>query len=131
MRQSIDNKRETKLSKECVTVMFHGGIIFLGGLNSCCAREDAALSQSELQSVTSDVVPDASSQPRLLTFAQQTPSPDRTRRRSLGRHRKFSLEEPMARSAWAVLAANPNTRSPQAAATVITTMTEQRRCEAA
>lgn len=51
--------------------------------------------------------------------------------RSLSHTEKFSAEEPMARSALVVLAASLNTRSPQAAATVITTMTEQRRCEAA
>jgi hypothetical protein len=36
------------------------------------------------------------------------------------------MEQPMARSVLAVLAANPNTRSLQSAVTVITTITELR-----
>lgn len=131
MLESIEKQRESKPSKAVVTVMFHDRTGVLGGNDSPCAREDAAPSLSKLLALVFDALSDALSQPGSLTFAQQTRSRDRTRSRSLSRTKKFSAEGPMARSALPVLAANPNTRSTQAAATVITTMTEQRRCVAA
>ena len=131
MRQSIENKRETKPSELAVTVMFHDREHILGGNQSFRARENAAPSLPDSLAVVSCFVSGASPQLGPLTFAQLYPSRDRTRRRSLPHTEKFSAEEPIARSALAVLAACPNTRSTQAVATVITPMTEQRRCVAA
>lgn len=131
MRQSIEKKREMKSSESAVTVMFHDRRRGLGGVEAFRARENAAPSLSEFLAVVSDAVSDASFQPGLLTLAHQTPSPDRTRSRSLPHTEKFSAEEPMACSALAVLAVDSNTRGAQVAATVITKLTEQRRCEAA
>ena len=82
---------------------------------------------SLLLEVISDVVSDASSQLGFLTVVPQFHlSRVRTRRRSLSHTEKVFRGGPMARSALVVLTANPNTRSLQAAATVITTMTELR-----
>ena len=132
MRQSIEKQQETKSSEVPVTVMFHDGRRVLGGNESFRAREIAAPSLSGLLAVHSGVVPYASSLSGVLTLVPQPhPSRARTRSRSLSQTEKFSAEEPMARSALAVFAANPNTRSTQAAAIVITPMTEQRRCAAA
>ena len=132
MRQSIEKQQETKPSEVAVTVMFHGGRHALGENVSFRARETAAPSLPWPLAVVACFVSEASPQRGLLTlFPQLQPSRDRTRSRSLSQTEKFSAEEPMARSVLVVLAANPNTRSPRAVTTVITTMTEQRRCAAA
>lgn len=128
MRQGIEKKREPKSPKAEFTVMFHDSQSVLGRFEAVRARECAAPSRPLPLVVISDAVSDASSQPRLLPLSYQTPSPDRTRSRSLSHTEKFSAEEPMAPSAFAVFPANPNTRSVKAASTVFTTMTEQRRC---
>jgi hypothetical protein len=132
MLQGIEKKRETKPLQVLDIVMLHGRKSVLGSNGSLRAREDAAPSLSGLLAGISHFDSDVSSQSAFLTLMSQLhPSRDRTRSRSLSHTEKFSAEEPMARSALAVSAASPNTRSPQAAATVTTTMTEQRRCAAA
>ena len=132
MRQGIEKQRETKLPEVVVTVMFHDGELVLGGNGSFLAREDAAPSLSCALTGDLYVTSEAPSFSALLSVGiSRDLSRHRTRRRTSKYIEKFSAEKPMARSALAVLAANPNTRSPKAAATVITTMTEQRRCAAA
>jgi hypothetical protein len=132
MRQSIERNRETKPFKAAVTAMFHGRRHVLGGNESFCVRESAARSLSGVLKVISVVVSGASLLSAYLKLRTKVdPSRHRTRRRSLLHTEKFSAEGLNALSVLAVLTAIPNTRSPQAAATVITTMTEQRRCAAA
>ena len=131
MRQSIEKQRETKSPEVAVTVMLHDRKHVLGDNEPFRAPENAAPSLPDSLAVVSCFVSGASPQLGPLTFAQLYPSRDRTRRRSLPHTEKLSAEKPMARSALVVLAANPNRRGPQAAATEITTMTEQRRCVAA
>jgi hypothetical protein len=132
MRQSIENKRETKSSKIAVTVMLHYGRSFSGDGESFCAGADASLSLSEWSAVIADAVSNDSSQPFLVTLMPQIHrSRGGSRSMSMSRSEKFSAEGLMARSALVVSTAIPNTRSTQAAATVITPMTEQRRCAAA
>lgn len=131
MLQSIEKKRQERPFEAVVTVMSHDRIHVLGGNGSLFAREGVALSLPWPMAVTTDVVSDASLQPGSLTLAQQTASRDRTRTLSLSHSENLFSEAPMARSALVVMAANPNRRSPQAAASVITTMAEQRCCVAA
>ena len=132
MRQGIEKQRETKLPEVAVTVIFHDRKHVSADNDSFRARESAAPSLPRELAVISDDVSDYSAQPGpMILVPEFHPSRDRTRRRSLSSTEKFSAEEPMARSALAVLAACPNTRSTQVAATVITPMTEQRRCAAA
>ena len=132
MRQSIEKQEETNSSEVHITVMFHGRRYALGDNESFRERENAAPSLSWPLAVVACFVSDASPQRgRLTLFPQLQPSRDLTRSRSLSQTEKFSAEVPMARSALVVLATIPNTRGSQAAATAITTMTEQRRCAAA
>ena len=128
MRQATEKNEKRSRTRSLSLSCFMTGGTFLGGNESFCARENAASSLSVLLEVIFVVVSDASLQPRFLTLLPQIhPARDRTRSRSLSHTEKFSAEEPMARSALAVSAASPNTRSPQAATTVITTITEQLR----
>lgn len=132
MRQSIENKRETKPSEVAVTVMFHDREHILGGNQSFRARENAAPSLPCVLTGYMFVASEAPSSSALLSVGiSRDLSRHRRRRRTSKYIEKFFAEGPIARSALAVFAANPNTRSPKAAATVITTMTEQRRCAAA
>lgn len=131
MRQSIEKKRETKSPKTVVTVMFHDGR-FSGDNESFCEGADASSSLSEWWAVSADAVSNASSQPFFVTLLPQiNAAREGSRSMSLPRSEKFFAEGLVARSALAALAAIPNTCSTQAAATVITPMTEQRRCKAA
>jgi len=132
MRQSIEKKQETKAAPNSVTGMFHCSKGFFGASDSFLARVHAALSLSE--TLTGDVFVPAAA-PSLLAHLK-VPIPRahprrRTRRRTMPSINKFYAEGPIARSALAVLAANPNPRSQVAAATPITIMIEQRRCAAA
>lgn len=131
MLQSIEKKREMKSSESAVTVMFNDRRRVLGGVEAFRARENAAPSLSELLAVVSVFVSDASPRSGLWPLVREIPSRVRTRSRSLSDTEIFSAEEPLARSALAVLPVDPNTRGAQVAAPVITKLTEQRRCEAA
>jgi len=123
MRQSIEKKQETKPSEVSVTVMFHGKRHALGENESFRARESSIVSLSGELAVIRVHFFDASSP---SGFESAPPERRRARSRSLSQAEKISAEGPMACSALAVSAANPNTRSPQAGATPITTTTEQR-----
>lgn len=132
MRQSIEKNRETKPFKAAVTPMFHGRRRVLGGNESFCESESAARSLSGVLKVISFVVSGALLLSAYLKLRTKVdPTRHRTRRRSLLHTKKLSAEGPNALSVLAVLTASPNTRSPQAVATIITPMTEQRRCAAA
>lgn len=128
MRQRIEKQQETKPSEVAVTVMFHGRMHALGENESFHVRESAIVSLSGELAVIRVHFFDASSP---SGFESAPPERRRARSRSLSQAEKFSAEGLMACSALAVLAAIPNTRGPQAEATEITTMTEQRRCAAA
>ena len=132
MQQSIEKQQETKLTQSFFTVTFRDRKAFLAVNYSFRARGNAASSMSD--PLTGDLfalvaVPSLSSP--LKVSASRAHSRHRMRRRTSPHIETFSAEEPMARSALVVLAAIPNTRSTQAVATVITSMTEQRRCAAA
>ena len=132
MRQSIEKQQETMSSELAVTVMFHDGQLVFGGNESFLARENAAPSLSCALTGDLFVVPEAPSfSAHINVGISGALSRHRTRRRTSHYIEKFTAEVPMARSALVVSATIPNKRSTQAAATVITTMTEQRRCAAA
>ena len=132
MRQSIEKQQEAKPSEVAVTVMFHDRRRFLGVSESFRARGNAAPSLSDALVVGVVVFPPASSLPSYPKVnAPRAHLRHPTRRRTSPHIEKFSVEQSTAVSALAVLEANPNARSAQAEATVITTMTEQRRCAAA
>lgn len=132
MRQSIEKQRETRPFKAAVTVMFNGRRHVLSGNESFCESESAARSLSGVLKVISVVVSGALLLSAYLKLCTKVDPPrHRTRRRSLRHTKKFSAEGSNALSVLVVLTASPNTRSPQAVATVITPMTEQRRCAAA
>jgi hypothetical protein len=132
MRQSIENKKTTRLFEASITVMFHGSLLFLGSNNSFFASANAVPALARDLAVVPAVVPDGIWLSRLIKLR-----PDikmwrrRTPPRSLPRIEQSSAEGLIARSALAVFAANPRKRSHHAASSAITTMTEQRRCEAA
>lgn len=130
MRQGIEKKREAKSPKAEVTVMFHDRMHVLSGGNSFFARGNAASSLPSALAVIPCGVSDASLQPKVLQLSYQTPSPDRTRSRSMPSAEKFSAEEPMACSALAVLMANPNTLGAKAAENPIKKLIERRCCAA-
>ncbi len=112
--------------------MIHGGRFVLTGYVPDCAHENAAQLLSGELAVMFDVVFNPSLGPghsKLLT--QIHPSRDRVGSPSLSHIENFSAEGPMARSVLTCLTAKPNTRSHYAASSPITSMTEQRRCEAA
>jgi len=103
-----------------------------GGNASFRVRENAAPSQS--CAVASDLVveSEAPASPTLMgvgVFIGLTRH--RVRCRTSQHIEKFSAEGLLACSVLAVFAADPNTRSPQAASTLITRITEQRCCVAA
>ena len=132
MQQSIEKQQKTKSTQNSVTVMFHDRNGFLAVIDSFRAGSNAASSLSDDLMVG---VPDVSPVPPLSSSVKVRPSRarsrHRTRRRTWPHIEKFSAEGPVALSALAVLAVNPNKRGTQADATVTTTMTEQRRCAAA
>jgi len=132
MQQSIEKQQEAKSDPNSVTVMFHDRNVFLGATDSFTARHNAAPSLSGSLTVGVPVVcPVPSLSPSPKASAPRAHSRHRGRWRMTQHIEKFSAEVSKARSAWFGFRANPNTRSPQAAAIVITTMTEQRRCRAA
>ena len=132
MRQSIEKHRKTKLSEAAVTAMFHDRRRVLAGCGLSRARDNGAQSLSESLTMSSNVFSYVKSLSALLKLpTKYDPSRNRTRCRSLSNTEKFPAEGPMARFALAVLAAYVNSRSLQAVATLITPMTEQRRCFAA
>jgi hypothetical protein len=132
MQQSIENIMESRRAEMNVTAMFHGRTACFGSFYSFCARDHALPSLSA--AVTGEaLIPPAAP---LLTLCLKVAIPiahsrHRTRRRSLPHIEKFSAEEPVALSALAVSAVNPNKHGLTAVATVTTIMTEQRRCRAA
>ena len=128
MRQRIENKQEKKLIEASVTVTFHASQFVLGRFESFRARESAAPALSGELAVIRHRFFDTSSP---SGFVKASPERRRARSPSLPHTEKFSAEGQLACSDLAILVANPITCSPQAAATVITTMTEQRRCAAA
>lgn len=128
MRQATEIKQETRQINSSVTVMLHGRRCVLAGYELFRARASAVASLSGELAVIHHRFFDASSP---SGFVNASPERHRARSPSLSRTEKFSAEKPLACSALASLAANPNKRSPQAVAIVITTMTEQRRCAAA
>ncbi|MFP1646685.1 hypothetical protein [Pontitalea aquivivens] len=131
MHQSIEKKRETIGGLRVVTVMFRDRRGVRAISDSFRAREIAAQSLSVPLTGFSVVAP-ASSLPRTLNAYDLTDfARRRTRRRAAPSICKFSAEEPVALSASAVFAVNPNKRGTQAAKNETTTMTEQRRCAAA
>jgi len=115
MRQGIEKKQEATSARNSVAVMFHDSRALWGVSDSFCARGNAVLSLLSLLKVS-------------ISGAH---SSHRTRRRASPYIEKFYAEVPDARSAWFVFGASPNSCSQTAAATTITTMTEQRRCAAA
>lgn len=132
MRQSIEKEQENKSTPNSVTVMFHDRQALLGACDSFFARVGAARLLSD--TLTGDLFIPATASPlpsHLKVSASRAHARHRTRRRSLPHIEKYYAEGPIAHSALAVLAVNPNSRSQIAAATIITTMTEQRRCAAA
>jgi len=132
MRQSIEKQQETKSAQNSVTVMFHDRKVFLGVSDSFRARGNAAPSLSDALAGDLFVSPAAPSLP--LPLNELLPRQRllrRTRRRASPYIEKFSAEVPKTCSAWFIFGTSPNSRSQNAAATVITTMTEQRRCAAA
>jgi hypothetical protein len=132
MRQIIDKKQETKSAQNSVTVMFHDRKVFLGVSDSFRARGNAAPSLSDALAGDLFVSPAAPSLP--LPLNERFPRQRlfrRTRRRTTPHIEKFFAEVPNALSAWFVFGASPNSRSQNAAATITTIMTEQRRCAAA
>ena len=128
MRQSIEKQQETKQSEVSVTVMFYGRRLSSGENVMFRARESAIASLSGKLAVIRHRCFDALSP---SGFVNASPERRRARSPSLSHTEKFSAEKPLACSALAGLAASPNTRGPQAVATVTTKMTEQRCCAAA
>jgi len=128
MRQRIEKQQETKPSETAVTVMFHGRTWVLVGHELLLASANAGASLSGELAVIRHRCFDASSP---SGFVNASPERRRARSPSLSHTEKFSAEKPLACSALVGLAATPNTRGPQAVATVTTTMTEQRCCAAA
>jgi len=132
MRQGIEKKKETMPFGVAVNVVFHGGVKAFGAYKLFRDRENSLLSLSRAQAVISGFISNAPSQSGLMNALRNCQlSSDSGRSFSLPHTEEFSAKWPMARSALVVLAANLSTRSPKSAATVINTMTEQRRCAAA
>ncbi|MBR2574189.1 MAG: hypothetical protein IKE14_07655 [Loktanella sp.] len=132
MHQSIEKEQETKSSPNSVTVMFHGSKVLFGAGNVFRARGNAAPSLSDI--LTGYLFIPAATVSLPASLKDSAPLRRlrvRIRRRSSQNTENSSAEVPDARSALAVFAANPNTRSLKAATTVITKMTEQRRCAVA
>jgi hypothetical protein len=131
MRQSIEKKRETMSGLRVVTVMFHDRNGVLAISDSFRARKGGAPSLSAALAVVS-IVQTASLLPLPLNAAGLAEvARHRTRSRTSLSINKFPAEEPVALSALAVSAVNPNKYGLTAVATVTTIMTEQRRCRAA
>ena len=132
MQQSIEKQQVTRLTQNSVTVMFHDGKAFVAVIDLFRGRDNAAPSLSGALTVDDPVVsPVLSLSPSLKVSTSRAHSRHRTRRRTSPHIEKLSAEVPNARSAWLVFGASPNSRSQTAVATVIITMTEQRRCRAA
>ena len=132
MQQRIEKQQETKLTKDTVTVMFHDRKAFLAVSELFRARANAAPSLSGSLTIGVLFVLPVPSLPSSLKVSASGAHPrHRTRRRTTLIYRKFSAEVPDARSARFIFGANPNSRSEIAAATIITTKTERRRCKAA
>ena len=132
MCQSVDRKRETKLAKVTVTVMFHDRKGSLGVISPSRARENAAPSLSGVLAVVFTFLSSVPSLPSHLNVSACSASlRHRTRRKSMMHTEKFCSEEPVAVSALAGLIASPNRRGAKAAENPITILTKQRCCAAA
>lgn len=114
-----------------VTVMFHDRNGVLAVSESFRARECTAQSLSATLTGGSVVSAISSLSRTLNAWALREFSRHRTRSRTSPSINKFSAEKPIAFSALAVSAVNPNRRGKQAAKDETTTMTEQRRCRVA
>lgn len=145
MLQSIEKQQKKRKSPNTVTVMFHDRKVICGDFDSFFSRARARGSLSGSLAATQFWGVDGLSLSLPLKvclknrhirplarleslpgWVKVMPNTHRADRPSLSRTEEFSAERPMARSALAVLAANPNTRSPQAGATPTKTLTEQR-----
>lgn len=112
MQQSIGKKLETKSTQKSVTVMFYDRKAFLAVTDLFRGRENAAPSLSDAMTVGDPVVSPVPSLSRSLKVSDsRAHSRHRTRRRASPHIEKFSVGVPHARSALAVLAASPNSRS--------------------
>lgn len=134
MRQSIEQKHKTKLTRAFTTVMFCGRVVILDRANAFCAQmfpdpslvfsmgsETGSFDAFEAKLLLSSRGIDAFARVRRF----------RTRHQSIAHKAELSAEAPMVRSACLVSGANLNSRGPAVAFITTTTMTEQRRCEAA
>ncbi len=131
MRQSIGEQQENKMPDQSRAAIFHGSAILVCGFKSFRARRNGGLAVSTTL-LGGVVLANELSLLRPLAMLNRTDfSPQRTRRRTLPHIKQFCAEEPLASSALAVLAVNPNKCGAHAVANVTTTMTEQRRCAAA
>jgi hypothetical protein len=131
MRQSIEKQQETMGGQKVVTVMFHDSRQIPAHAEPFRAREVVVPSLSAPLKDFSVVAVSSSLSRNLNANDLHEFTHHRTRRRTSPHIEKFSAEEPMAFSALAVSAVNPNKRGTQAAIYQTTTMTEQRCCAAA
>jgi len=132
MRQSIENKRETRSDEMSVTVMFHDSNTILPSADSFSAHSVRVLSLSEglTGGFSLRSCPASFSAP----LTERVKSPEKRRRRSilsLSPFEKFSAEAPMAHSAAPVFGADQNASGNEVALTTTNQNTEQRCCFAA
>lgn len=134
MRQSIKKKHKTKLTRSFITVMFRGGVVILDRANAFCAPMffDRSLAVSTWSETGSSDAFEAKLplSPQGMD-AHARASRFRTRRLSITYKAELSAEAPVVRSARLFSGACLNSRGPAVAFIATTTMTEQRRCEAA
>lgn len=134
MLQSIEKKHKTKLTRAFITVVNCGEFFALDSPNAFCAPVSVELSSAAsmwCETGSSDAFEanllllhqgfDVLARARLL----------RMRRQSIEYEAKQSADAPMVRSACLVSWGSLNSRGPAVAFIATTTMTEQRRCEAA
>lgn len=132
MRQHIEKNRETKLVEASVTVMFRGSQFVLGHVESLRTFEIAAPSLSDLLAVQVAFVPGASSlSPDLRSPNARSILVSPNAKASANADRKVFRGGANGSLRFGRLGGHPNTRGTQAASTVTTPMTEQRRCAAA
>lgn len=124
MLQSIKKIRETKLSQEVITVMFHRRRFVSGGDGPFRARVGSVQSPSGLLAVYFFFY---SSVPSQVGLVNEMSYSHQARHRSLSRTEVLFAEGPTASSASVVFAANPNPLSESAAASSKTTLSDRRR----
>lgn len=134
MLQSIEKKHKTKLTRAFITVVNSGEFVVLGSRNAFCAPVSVDLSLAA--SMWCEMGYFDAFEANLLLLPQGFDVLARTsllrmRRQSIKYVAKQSAEAPMVRSACLVSGGNLNSRGPAVAFITTTTMTEQRRCEAA